>query len=138
MFHERIHTGEKAYSCMFCYKKFTDSHNLKFHERIHTGEKHKGSWILNIFWFWADTPSSIRHAPEYQSLRKKRCYQTLFLGLMAFNAQKHYKVHSDQVWRHSISKSMIFGSPKVLMEILKSHQKNVLTTYVKKSSTAPS
>ena len=39
---------------------------------------------------------------------RKQCYQTLFLGLMAFNTQNKCKLHSDQVSRHFISKKCDF------------------------------
>ena len=46
-----------------------------------------------------------------KKLRKirKQCYQTLFLGLIAFNTQTSYKLHYDQVSWHSVSKKYGFG-----------------------------
>lgn len=37
--HERIHRGERPYTCKVCNQSFVQSSNLKRHEKTHTGEK---------------------------------------------------------------------------------------------------
>ncbi|XP_077528670.1 uncharacterized protein LOC144141044 [Haemaphysalis longicornis] len=37
--HERMHSGDRPFSCPSCDKSFTYKHNLVDHQRVHTGEK---------------------------------------------------------------------------------------------------
>ncbi|XP_013383721.1 zinc finger protein 420-like [Lingula anatina] len=85
--HEMIHVSEKPFKCQFCCKAFTKKSACVQHERVHTGEKpYKCKFCEKTF---AQLPTCNRHEKIHTGEQPYKC---VFCG-KAFIEKSHCKNH---------------------------------------------